>query len=238
QRARGEVLLFIDADTEFLHPGALRRMCERFAARPPDTVHTGMTYLTGRGRVIVTMVGTLILTSIPWWLGRRVPFSVMSGLNGQCWMITRDDYRAYEPHRHVCGEVLEDVKIGRYLHSKGLKPILDDVTGDLAVYMYGSFSEAWRGFRKNTADILGPNAPGSLLTLGLYILIFPLAPFFWLPLLASLLVLKFIADRITRQALSVSALAPVSYFLTVFLALDSIWTRARGRIEWKGRIIP
>jgi glycosyltransferase involved in cell wall biosynthesis len=238
QRARGEVILFIDADTEFLHPGALRRMCERFAARPPDTVYTGMTLLTGKGRIIVTMVGTLILTSIPWWLGRRVPFSVMSGLNGQCWMITRDDYRTFEPHRQVRGEVLEDVKIGRYLHGKGLKPILDDVTGDLAVYMYGSFSEAWRGFRKNTADILGPNIPGSLLTLSLFILLFLLAPLVSCWLLASLFVLKLISDRITRQPLSVSLLAPASYFLTVFLALDSIWTRARGRIEWKGRIIP
>ena len=237
-RARGEVFLFIDADTEFQHPGALRRMCERFAARPPDTVHTGMTLLTGRGRVLVTMVGTLILTTIPWWLGRRVPFSVMSGLNGQCWMIDQKDYRTLEPHQHVRGEVLEDVKIGRYLHSKGLKPILDDVTTDLAVYMYVSFAEAWRGFRKNTADILGPNAVGSLLTLGLYVALFLLAPILSLWLLGSLFVLKVISDRITRQPLTVSSLAPFSYLLTVFLALDSIWTRARGRIEWKGRTIP
>lgn len=238
RRARGEVLLFIDADTEFLHPGALRRMCERFAARPPDTVHTGMTLLTGRGRIIVTMVGTLILTSIPWWLGRRVPFSVMSGLNGQCWMIDAEDYRRFEPHRQVRGEVLEDVKIGRYLHKNGLKPILDDVTADLAVYMYGSFPEAWRGFRKNTADILGSNAVGSLLTLSLYVFLFVLAPAVSLGLFLSLFVLKLISDRITRQPLSLSLLAPASYFLTVFLALDSVWTRARGRIEWKGRIIP
>lgn len=237
-RAGGEVFLFVDADTQFLHPGALRRMCERFAARPPDTVYTGMTFLTGRGRIIVTMVGTLILTSIPWWLGRRVPFSVMSGLNGQCWMITRKDYQGLEPHRVVCGEVLEDVKIGRYLHKKGLKPILDDVTGDLAVFMYGSFAEAWRGFRKNTADILGPNMVLSILTLGLFFVVFLLAPVVFLPLLGSLFILKLIADRITRQPISVSVLAPLSYILTVFLALDSIWTRARGRIEWKGRIIP
>lgn len=236
--ARGDVLLFIDADTEFQHPAALRHMCERFAARPKNTMLTGMTLVVGRGRLIVTMVGTLIMSGIPWWLGRFVPAAAMSGVNGQCWMITRDDYRRLEPHRHVKGEVLEDIKIGRYLHRKGLIPLLDDVTNDLTVHMYATFADAWRGFQKNTADILGTNAILSSLSLVAFILLFIVAPVLSPILIVSLFGLKFVSDRITRQPISVSLLAPVSYVLTVFLALDSIWTRARGRIEWKGRIIP
>ena len=162
-QARGQVFLFVDADTAFQHPAALRHMCERFATRPPSTVLTGMTLLQGGGRSIVSMVGALIVGCIPWWMGRYVPASTMSGINGQCWMITQSDYRQYEPHLFARNEVLEDVRIGRYLHNRGLIPILDDVTQDLTVHMYGTFSEAWAGFRKNTAEILGRSTATSVL---------------------------------------------------------------------------
>ncbi len=238
KHAKADVMLFIDADTEFQHPAALRHMCERFAARPESTMLTGMTLLQGQGRVVVTMVGALIVGCIPWWLGRYVPASVMSGVNGQCWMITSDEYRTLQPHQHVRGEVLEDVRIGRYLHKKGLTPILDDVTDDLTVHMYPSFGEAWRGFRKNTADILGASTIASIAVLIGYVMVFLVAPVLAPILIISLFALKIIADRITRQPFSISLLAPVSYVMTVFLALDSIWNRSRGQIEWKGRIIP
>lgn len=237
-QAQGSAFLFIDADTEFQHPAALRHMSERFAARPESTVLTGMTLLKGGGRTIVTMVGALIIGCIPWWMGKRVPLAAMSGVNGQCWMITADDYRRLEPHQQVRGEVLEDIRIGRYLHRQGLTPLLDDVTNDLTVHMYGTFSEAWRGFRKNTADILGRTLFSSVLALAGYILIFIVAPVLAPVLLVSLFLLKFISDRITRQPMAVSLLAPVSFVLIIFLGLDSMFNRSRGRIEWKGRIIP
>lgn len=238
KHARGEVFLFIDADTEFQHPAALRHMCARFAARPESTMLTGMTLLTGGGRTVVTMVGALIMSCIPWWMGKRVPAAAMSGVNGQCWMITKTDYRTHEPHQQVKGEVLEDIRIGRYLHRQGLVPILDDVTDDLTVHMYGTFSEAWRGFRKNTADILGKTILTSTLALTGYVIVFIVAPILSPVLLLSLFTLKFVSDRITRQPLLISLLAPVSFLLIIFLGLDSMFNRSRGRIEWKGRIIP
>jgi glycosyltransferase involved in cell wall biosynthesis len=236
-QASGQVFLFIDADTEFQHPSALRHMCERFAARPPSTILTGMTLLEGGGRSIVSMVGAIIVSCIPWWMGRYVPASAMSGVNGQCWMITKADYRQYEPHQYARGEVLEDIRIGRYLHQQGLIPLLDDVTNDLTVHMYGSFPEAWAGFRKNTADILGRSTATSLLGLTFYVFMFIAAPFIYPPLVVSLLLMKFASDRVTRQPLRVTLLAPVSFLLVVGLGVDSIWTRSRGRIQWKGRVI-
>ena len=236
-QAGGQVFLFIDADTAFQHPAALRHMCERFATRPPSTVLTGMTLLQGGGRSIVSMVGALIVGCIPWWMGRHVPASTMSGINGQCWMIMQSDYRKHEPHLFARKEVLEDVRIGRYLHSKGLIPILDDVTQDLTVHMYGNFSEAWAGFRKNTAEILGRSTTTSVLGLSFYVVMFVLAPFIHAPLVFSLLFMKFVADRVTRQPLGVTLLAPVSFLLVVGIGIDSIWHRSQGRIQWKGRII-
>ena len=104
--------------------------------------------------------------------------------------------------------------------------------------MYSNFKDAWLGFRKNTAAILGPNTVLSLFTLIGYILVFIVAPILFPWLILSLYIIKFISDRITRQPVTISLLAPVSYVVTVILSFDSIITRARGAIEWKGRIIP
>jgi len=235
--ATGGTFLFIDADTEFRTPDALRNMCLRFESRPTGTMLTGMTMLLGKGRLIVTMVGNLILACIPWWLGNRVPFAGMTGVNGQCWMISNDEYRRFEPHRQVRGEVLEDVKIGRYLHRNGIRPILDNVQRDLAVHMYPSFRSAWKGFQKNTATILGDSALVSLVSLTAYAVVFIWAPLQHIGFLASLFAIKAITDRTTGQPWTLTVLAPISYLLTIFIGLDSIITRSRGKIEWKGRKI-
>jgi|Marorgknorr_s2lv_3_1036020.scaffolds.fasta_scaffold05313_3 cellulose synthase/poly-beta-1,6-N-acetylglucosamine synthase-like glycosyltransferase len=236
--ARGEVFLFLDADTEFLGQGALRQMCERYAARPPATILTGVPLLRGKGQLIVSMVGTMILAGMPWWLGKRVPFALMSGVNGQCWMIDRAVYRDLEPHIEVKDQVLEDIMIGRYLHRKGLMPLLDDTRSDLAVYMYSSFGDAWRGFRKNTAMILGPSTVISLLSLSVYTFIFIVAPIFFPWLLLSMYAIKLVTDRTSELPWTTTALAPVSFLLAIVISLDSIVTRALGRNEWKGRRVP
>lgn len=236
-KASGKVLLFIDADTEFQSPEALEGMCRRFEARPTGTMLTGMTLLKGRGQLIVTMVGNLILACIPWWLGKHMPFPGLSAVNGQCWMIETKDYRRLEPHVFAKNEVLEDVMIGRYLHKQGLIPLLDDVRSELAVYMYSSFGEAWKGFRKNSAAALGSSTLISSITLLIYFLVFVVAPFFSIWFLLSMYFLKWITDRSTNQSFVVTLLSPVSYLLTILIGIDSIITRSRGRIEWKGRTI-
>jgi len=235
--ATGRVFLFLDADTEFLSPSALKRMCERFAHRPDSTILTGMTLLRGKGQLIVSMVGNLILSAIPWWLEKRVPFAFLSGVNGQCWMIEKTDYRKFEPHLHVKGEVLEDIKIGRYLHGKGLVPVLDDVRKDVAVYMYTGFFDAWKGFQKNISSMLGNSALSSLAVLTIYAAVFCYAPFVNIWFLVSMYVLKNTTDRITHQPWLVTLLTPLSHLLTILISLDSIIKRSRGRIQWKGRII-
>jgi len=235
QAAQGDIWLFLDADTEFMRPTSLRAMCERFEQRPPSTILTGMTLLKGRGQIIVTMVGNMILSTMPWWLGKKVPMSLLSGVNGQCWMISKDEYRRLEPHIEVREEVLEDIMIGRYLHRSGIVPLLDDVRDDVAVYMYADFADAWRGFQKNTAFMLGRNWVTSMLSLAIFTMIFLGAPLLWPAFFLSLYLLKAITDRVTHQSWLITLAAPISFFLSVLLGLDSIFSRASGNTIWKGR---
>ena len=105
--------------------------------------------------LLVSLVAHTILGGLPWPLVRRFSAPSLGALNGQCWMIRAADYHRFEPHAHLPDEVLEDVKIGRYLKRKRMTPVLLDVQQEITVFMYRSFGEAWLGFRKNAYLIMG-----------------------------------------------------------------------------------
>ena len=150
-------------------------------------------------------------------------------------MIGRDLYRRLEPHRHVRSEVLEDVKIGRCLKSRGVTPYLLDLQDEVRAYMYRSNAEAWRGFRKNAYEIMGGRPlPFAAFFFG-FLIALPAAPLVspWLALSAA--GLKLASDRLGRIPLWVSLLAPVSLVLASVLQLDSALHHWLGRVSWKGR---
>ena len=105
------------------------------------------------------------MAALPIPLVPRTASAAVSALNGQIWAIGAPDYRRLAPHAAHADEVLEDVMIGRFLKRSGLRLHFDDLQRDVAVRMYGSFGEAWRGFRKNAYLLAGgtPAPRGGLL---------------------------------------------------------------------------
>ena len=131
--------------------------------------------------------------------------------------------------------------IGRYLKRQGLRLHFEDLGDDVAVRMYGSFGDAWRGFRKNAYLLAGGGPVAFALFFALYAVswVAPAAlaaatPAGPLPL-ATLYAIKGSIDRSGRLPLWVSALAPVALALGALLQLDSAVAHARGRVDWKGR---
>ena len=233
--ATGERYLFLDADTELRDPNALRRIVERQSALPTDTVATGLPRLRGAAQILVSLVPNAILTGLPWPLVRPLRISSLGALNGQCWMIDADRYHDYEPHVEVKDKVLEDVEIGRYFKREGFTPALLDVRDEVTVYMYNSFGDAWKGFRKNAYLILGGSP---IAFVGLYVfffLTFVASPFIHPLFLPSVILLNATTDRLTRFSPVYSILAPVSYLLGSALQLDSAVSHWTGRVSWKGR---
>ncbi|ARA92405.1 glycosyl transferase family 2 [Rhodothermaceae bacterium RA] len=235
RRASGELYLFLDADTELHDPEALRRLVERFAALPPDSILTGLTRLRGGGKLLVSLVPCAILLGLPWPLVRRVRLKTLAALNGQCWLIRASDYHAHEPHHALPDEVLEDVEIGRYLKTKGLTPCLRDVQGDVSVYMYPRFSEAWRGFRKNAYLLMGGSPVAFAGLFAFFALAFLVAPWVSPWLLLSTYVLKATTDLYARFPVWIPLLTPLSYILGALLQVDSAVSHWTGRVAWKGR---
>ncbi|MEQ9104398.1 MAG: glycosyltransferase [Rhodothermales bacterium] len=233
---REDVFLFLDADTELTDPKALRRMVARFQGMDLE-VGTGVTGLKGGGTLLVSLIGSIILSAMPWWVGKRIPASSMAGVNGQCWMVRASVYRTFEPHDHVRGQVLEDIHIGRYLHRQGVRPVLMDVQHDVLVHMYANLEEAWSGFRKNAYDIAGGSPVRLVVGLAVYVTGLLVLPIMYPVLLLPLFGIKWVTDRFLGVPLRITLAAPVSWVLGAAVLIHSAWANWTGTNEWKGRIL-
>ena len=251
RRATGDVFVFLDADAQLRDDGALARIVGRWVANGgTGTALTGLPRYLDRGpaALLTSLVPFAVLAALPIPLVPRTRSGSLSALNGQIWVLGADDYRRLEPHRAVQAEVLEDVMIGRFLKRSGIRLWFQDLGGEVAVRMYGSFAEAWRGFQKN-AFLLASGRPGGRVTAG-FVFFFVLYAVSWvvpsvlwigaeagLWALATLVFIKLAIDRAGRFPLWVSALAPVTLALGAALQLDSWRAHATGQVAWKGRAV-
>ena len=237
RQATGARYLFLDADADLADASALGRLVERFSTLPDDSVASGLPHYDGAALLLVSLVPSAILTGLPWPLVRPLRIQSLGALNGQCWMIDAQAYHTHEPHAHVRNEVLEDVEIGRYLKGAGLTPVLLDVRHEVTVYMYDSFGDAWRGFRKNAYLILGGSPAAFVGLYTFFALTWVLAPLISPYFLLSILSLKATTDRLGRLPVLLTLLAPVSYALGSALQADSAFHHWTNRVSWKGRRI-
>ncbi|MGB3542332.1 glycosyltransferase [Rubrivirga sp.] len=251
KRATGDVFVFLDADAQLRDDRALARLVGRWVHNGGDgTALTGLPRYLDRGpaALLTSLVPFAVLAALPIPLVPRTRSSSVSALNGQIWILGAGDYRRLEPHRAVKSDVLEDVMIGRFLKRSGVQLWFQNLGGEVAVTMYQSFGEAWRGFQKN-AFLLAGGKPGGVATgafvffLLLYSLSWVVPSLLWvggtlgLWALATLVGIKLAIDRAGRFPLWVSALAPVTLALGAALQLDSWRAHATGRVAWKGRTV-
>ncbi len=236
REAKGEVFVFLDADTKLVHDGVLQRLISQFLALPSPRVLSGIPRLHGGGELLVSMVPFVLLTSFPVPLapvGRR---SSLAMLAGGCWMIERDVYLKHEPHKTHPGEVLDDIVTARYLKARGVAAHLYDFQEEVEVFMYESHREAWNGFRKNA--FLAAGSPIRFVAaLSMFTMLFVIAPIIWWPSLVAIYVLKGMSDRFAGFSLVTTLLAPVSLVMTVALSIDSAFAHLMGTVKWKGRIV-
>lgn len=245
RHATGEVFVFLDADAELKDAGALRRLVARFLAAEARATQagqdgaatSGLSHLKGGGLLLTSLVPFAILSALPLPLVPRTKAPSLSALNGQCWLIRAAAYRRHQPHAAHPDEVLEDVQIGRYLKALGVRVELHDLRDELAVWMYGSLPEAWRGFRKNAYLVQGGTPLRFALAHGLYLAAFVLAPLASPWLLVSLYLLKGISDVLGRFPAWLPLLAPLTFLLGGALAIDSAVSHWAGRVRWKGRAV-
>jgi len=163
QKARGEYLLFTDADLVF-EPGALR---------------TAVYYARNRNLDLMTWMPATRFGSFWERVVQPVVFGFIAALTrfkkvnsaehgsamgfGAFLFFRRAAYEAIDGHRGVKGEILEDVCLARRIKKAGLRLWVADAKPMFSLRMYHSLGEIWAGWRKNVFIALRKSVMRTLL---------------------------------------------------------------------------
>jgi glycosyltransferase involved in cell wall biosynthesis len=243
--ARGQWLLFTDADTAHL-PGSLSRSLD-------EAQRNGAALLSYSPKQIVTgfwekaVMPVIFAELASQYRPSDVsdPNSPAAAANGQYILVSREAYDAIGGHAAVGKSLLEDVELARAIKRSGRK-IFFRYGGDaVRTRMYRTFAKLREGWTKNLA-ILFPSAAwlafwravefvAFIASLGLLILSIAAGDFRYAPL--YLLAPVFTYTRLSRAHFSWDAtlLAPFGIPVFSYLLLRSKLAHQSGTVSWKGR---
>lgn len=252
-QARGEYLLFTDADTRH-QPGSVADAMGEMERGRHDLVSLWprQETLTWSEKAVVPFMLVLLLVFMPHWMPGRT--RSLGAANGQFLLFRRKAYQDIGGHDAVRGHLVDDVALARELKSAGGRVRNLDGSRHVSCRMYGSFPQLWEGFSKN----LRAGFEDSTFSF----LVFHAVEFFWglwpfLVLLAAvcdvpgvgqpawvfsgaqgIVVLgqrSWLAWR-CRQGSATVPWHPAAQALVLAIAANSWRWHATGRIRWKGRV--
>jgi glycosyltransferase involved in cell wall biosynthesis len=242
RQARGEWLLFTDADTVHLRGSLARALAEA-----QDNKAAMLSYSPEQLAVTFWEMATLPVVFAE--LSRHYPPSVVSdpaspvaAANGQFILVRRDAYQAVGGHAAVAADILEDVALARTVKRSGQKIRFRYAPDAVRTRMYRSYRQLRDGWTKNLA-LLFPK-PGWLAArlLGLWV-----TPWVALSLAHSgrwwwsaiyLLSFLYLATRLKRANFTWDKQVLGAIFgmpMFAYLLLRSKRARANGSVQWKGR---
>jgi glycosyltransferase involved in cell wall biosynthesis len=247
--ARGEWLLFTDADT--IHrPGSLARSLEEaqrqgaaLLSYSPEQIVKGF----WEKAVMPVIFAELAASFRPSQVSD--PNSPTAAANGQYILITRDAYESVGGHAAIAASLLEDVALARAVKRSGRK-IFFRYGGDaVQTRMYRSFAQLREGWTKNLALLFpSPARLAALRAIEFVLIVASFAtslatalrghrqPAALAGMLAIFLYALFL-KRIRRAHFNWDAnlLAPFGLPFFSYLLLRSKRVHAEGSVHWKGR---
>jgi chlorobactene glucosyltransferase len=243
QAARGEILLFTDADVGW-DPRALSALVAEMNRSDADllTVWPTQVTRTWAERLVVPLMGFVIIGYLPVLAVHYIPWPIFAAATGQCLAFRRDTYEKIGGHAAVREALVEDMAFAYAIKRNHLRLRAADGAGLLSARMYRGWPEVRDGFAKN---ILGGHAD-SLIFLALSTLFhwaLFLFPWFWLffdPASAALLcavglLVRLLTAAVTRQRLVDALFMPVSVLLMTVIAGRAVQWHFTGGPRWKGR---
>lgn len=254
--ARGDVLLFADADTVFVDPDAVGAVVDGLEAGRADL-------LSGLPKQVVGTVGEALLVPLFYWaflsftplavglVWRRPAFTRAVG---QLMAFRRDAYHAIGGHAAVRGSVVDDLALARRVAHADLRCRLLDATSLVHCRMYRGGREAFAGFGKNLLGAFGYAVLSYAFVWGwlAYVHVAPIARLALhvaLPartepvpaLLAASVMLALVHWVFTYARLKLPTwpawLYPVTMLAFVAVALRSLVDGVLRRASWKGRAV-
>lgn len=252
QYARGEWLLFLDADTLAHAPDLLANSIAEARRTKADLLSTFPQQKIGSlGEALtVPMIFWLLFTLLP--IGRvmndRNPAFVAAC--GQFLLVRRKVYLDTGGHAAIRSSLHDGLHLARQLKQLGYLVALVDLSALVACRMYHGWAQCWAGFSRNTYQALG--AFKALVIVSSLELTLFLLPFWffglgllsgwprwtWLALLQVLAlygVQNALRRRFNYPRLTV-LLHPICVSVLLALQWTSWWrTIRRSTVDWKGR---
>ncbi len=248
--ARGEWLLFLDADARLAEGAAARMLAE--AVRRRLTLLSCWPALELRSfweKALMPLLNFVVFTLYPAPLALKRDDASLGLAHGACLLVHRSTYERVGGHTEVRDQLFEDVRLAQVWRERGAAGLCLDGQGIVSVRMYRTFAEIWGGFQKNFYPAFRRELSFWMFMathLALFLLPFILAPF------------VLMMDRVGGAALIVIALCvmamravlavrfrhpwwsvllhPVGEAILLALGLSSWWRCKSGRgVEWKGR---
>jgi len=150
--AKGEWLLFLDADT-WHTPDMLKRSIQAAEERQVDFLSLLTRQVTGtwlESLVIPVMIfNFLVAFPMKWATKPGSPLARWMGFSGQFILGKRKSYLAVGGHEVVKNEIVEDLKLGSLAAQAGYRTVMVDGSDIAMARMYTRAGEVWEGFTKN-----------------------------------------------------------------------------------------
>lgn len=248
EHARGDWLLFQDADVT-LTPDAALRLVGYCEARKVDLLSGVPRQITGTigEKLIVPVIHFVLLGYLPMPGMRLTGSPAFAAAVGQLMLMRAEAYRATGGHSATRARIHDGMALAQMFRAKGQRTDLVDITPLVGCRMYDNFGDTWRGFAKNVHEGMGsPVAIWIWTTLLLGGHVLP-----WLGLLVaegeafSLLVAAVVVSMLARFVLTIrfrqdwlgALLHPLGVAMTVAIQWYGLtrWL-AKRPVAWKGRM--
>ena len=245
-RARGDLLLFVDADLIY-GPEALRA-----AVAELETHGAGLIALwpflemrTFAEQVAMPMMSFFGFCALPLWIANRSRIVWMGIGGGSGNLIRRDVLQAIGGFAPLRDAVVDDIALARRARQAGMRTLICRADDLISVRMYHSSSEIVEGFTKNVFATFGRNylwASANLLAMFVvhlvpYVLalagnVFAIAA---VMLISATRVVLFRSLRFRMDNAIFFHPLMVSFWAWIFLR--SMWfTGVRNELRWRGRV--
>ncbi|MBV9490731.1 MAG: glycosyltransferase [Verrucomicrobia bacterium] len=260
EAARGQFLLFTDADT--IHHPASVSSALAYADETRADLLTLWPFQITRGwseRMVVPLMFVVAGGALPHWLlalCQRYPALAallgperlrnLSAASGQFLLFRRESYFALGGHRAVASHLVEDVALGREVAKRtaeGYRLVTGNGVFLVKCRMYHSLPQMWEGFTKNLHPLLEGKDRlflGSILMQAL-LFIWPFvvcwrwqSPALFIQFGLILCIRTLVAWRYRSSFWSV-LLHPFGYTLALLVAANSYRCAAGKGVTWKGR---
>ena len=237
-RARGEILLFCDADV-LLAPGAVDVVVAELERQQVDlfSVFPSQVTLSLGEHLLVPLIDDVLLCFLPFWLLRAdVPSAATA--NGSVMAFDRRAYELLDGFAGVRTELVEDVALARLARRRGLRLGLALGGRVVRTRMYTGYAECVTGFARGLLPVTG-GSRGRLVLVALWHLVVYTLPALlcvsrprWsLPLLLTVAERVAVEAKTRRRTWWQAILVPLS----PLAALPVFASALRDTQRWKGR---